>query len=54
MVKNRNDVNSDFNIDTQNDNQHLCLGVVMAFRKKRLMEYIWTLNGSTKIILKVS
>ena len=52
MVENRDNINSDSNIVTQNDNHHLCLDV-MACRKKRLMEYIWTFNSSAKIILKV-
>ena len=52
IIENRNDVNSDLNIAAQNYNQHLCLDV-MAFRRKRPMEYILTFNDSAKIILKV-
>lgn len=39
MVENRDNINSDLNIVTQNDNQHLCLYVMVCI-KKRLMEYI--------------
>ena len=52
LVENRNSFNSDFNIVTQNNKQHLCLDVIPC-RKKRPMEYIWTFNGSAKITLKV-
>ena len=52
IVENRDNVNSDFKTVAQNNNQHLCLDVVPCM-KKRPVEYIWTFNGSAKIILKV-
>ena len=49
MLKNRNNANIDLNIIDQNDNQHLCLDIILS-RKERPMEYIWTFNSSAKII----
>ena len=51
-VEDRNSDNNDFNIVAQNDNQHLCLNVILS-RKKRPIDYILTFNGSVENDLKV-
>ena len=51
-VQNRYNVNNDFNIVAQDDNQHLYLNVFPC-RQKRPMEYILTFNSSVRITQKV-